>query len=675
MSHSTDFLYTQEVPKETDPRKTVKRVLWILGISFFLVAAWVIALLIAAGNVYSASLEGRDALMRARDAAVELDFSEAHDELVFADDRFSDASRSFFVLQTIRFVPWVGRQIKATDALLTSSRSVTEALIEIVVLGDELVRLSGYDDAELMRLFEGVDVDASFNDLPSETKRAVLSRLSNAASDLERTEHRVAIARDELTRIPDGSLFGPIGIALAPLDRQLLELEALIHTMAISARLLPEFGGLDTGRNHLLLFLNNGELRPGGGFIGTFGVLSVRDGDIVSLQTIDVYNLDDPAAPHVGPIAPPPPLTRYLNASHWFFRDSNWSPDFAVSSKKSLELFRQEVLAIPPEERASVQPNISFHNVIGFTPDYAADLLQITGPISVGGQTFTAENVFDLLEFQVEFGFAEQGIPVAQRKEILADLVEEMKSRLFALPLSEWVKVLDATEEALRTKQFVLYSESTDVEDVITRVGWGGRVPNFQTDFLLFVDANLASLKSDPSVKRSINYQIRRNSAGEYVARASMRYDHQGRFDYKTTRYRTYTRLFVPKGSRWVRTIGSLQNDKTQNPSLAEGETDIFEELGYTVFGAFTSIEPQNSRELIFEYILPQKIADDIEAGHYRLNAVKQIGAADYPLTLDLDFDKNVSNASPPEEVEEWGDDIYRVRDVLDEDHAFSVQL
>ena len=93
------------------------------------------------------------------------------------------------------------------------------------------------------------------------------------------------------------------------------------------------------------------------------------------------------------------------------------------------------------------------------------------------------------------------------------------------------------------------------------------------------------------------------------------------------------------------------------------------------VFGAFISIEPGESRELVFEYLLSERVVDLIKSGDYTLNWIKQVGAKNHQLTLDLDFDKKVTNASRPEDISEWGDEIYRLNTVLSQDLMFDVAL
>ena len=667
MSHTVNFLHEAEAPMRHRRHQRRRALRVALFVAIGIAALWLLVVLFAAGQVVAAALDGKEALYRARESAVALDFDQASVDLAVADDKFSSAEKGLALLRTAEVLPWVSTQIRAADTLVTSGREVIGALQVAVDLGGELVRLSGISREELGRIAGSTSPTSTFGDLSGETKRAILERLAGASSDLNLIAARISIARSELSAIDPAGLMGPIAEALLPLDAKLEEVQSVTNTLAIAAELLPEFAGLGSERSHLVLFLNNAEIRPGGGFIGTFGVLKTKDGDISELETSDSYALD--RASEATATAPAPaPLARYNGTPAWFFRDANWSPDFVASAADATRLFGQEAAA-------TGMPAQSFDGVIGVTPVFLSALLGITGPIAVGSQSFTADNIPDELEYQVELGYQGEGIPQAQRKEIIADFVNALKQNLYALRLSEWARVAHAVRDGFATKQIVFMSNDSQTQKTIESVGWGGRVvaPPPGGDAQMVVDANIGSLKSDPKVARSASYEIFRNSSGQYVGRTTVTYAHTGSFDWKTTRYRTYARLYVPAGSELIRVTGSMADDKLKNPSGAEGAADVATELGMTSFGAFVSIEPGETRSLAFEYKLADAVVAQIEAGTYRLSVTKQIGAQDNGLTLTLGFGKNIATASVPEAREDWGDATYHLITKLDQDLLFTV--
>ncbi len=470
-------------------------------------------------------------------------------------------------------------------------------------------------------------------------------------------------------------LAAPVVAALLPVLDGLEEARESLRVLSALARLLPAFAGVDEPRTTVLFFLNNAELRPGGGFLGSFALLTMRDADIQSLETHDVYAMDEPVQ-HLVTTQPPAPIRRYLGMDVWYARDANWSPDFAVSTREFLERRRSQIALAAAEQRVGPLSPAPVHNVVGLTPTFVSDVLRVIGSVTADGVTYTAENIYDLLQYEVEFGFEDRGIAYEDRKQALVRLVEEVRTRLYDLPLDRWPAVFTAFEGAVAHKQIAFYSEDQPVQELLASFGWAGRVPppRAGADALMFVDANLAALKSDPVVDRSISYGLRFNNSRQLVATATVRYVHRGAFDWKTTRYRSYVRLYVPKGSQWIATAGSLLDDPLRNPSLLPGPTDVFDDLDYTVFGTFISVEPGETRDLTFTYVLSDDVARSVlENGAYSLRVSKQIGAAPRALTLRLAFDKNLAVADPPERREEWGDGTYAVETTLDDDRMFTV--
>jgi len=103
---------------------------------------------------------------------------------------------------------------------------------------------------------------------------------------------------------------------------------------------VPEFFGKDGKRKYLVLFMNNMELRPGGGFIGSVGVVEFDQYTLIGLRIYDVYSLDGQLKTHIDP---PNPIRKYLSQPHWFLRDSNFSPDFPTNAEEALSFVRKEV--------------------------------------------------------------------------------------------------------------------------------------------------------------------------------------------------------------------------------------------------------------------------------------------------------------------------------------------
>jgi hypothetical protein len=660
MSHSAPFLHAS------------KRKRWFIVVFAVALLVWIVCVAAVSVHVTGKLFTAQQDIEQAQLAFSAFSFDEAKQETQEAQVHLNSARRALSFVRTATWLPMVGNLIETVADLILSTEALLRAFDPVIDLGQDLTRLSGITQEYVRAVEAGVSPEVTFEDLSTHTKQAVLSRLAASADDLELLVTELAILEEEMALLAGAIEIGPLLSILDPLVKDVQDAQQPLQLLSIVARLLPTFGGLEDPSTILLLFLNNNELRPGGGFIGSYGVMEMSGGDISHLETADVYALDRAVEDSVTRL-PPEPLSRYNATDTWFFRDSNWSPDFSLSSAQAIELFLNEVGFLEPGINIPTTTHVD--GLVGFTPTFAADLLAITGSITVGGQTFTADTVADLLEYQVQYGYATTGIPEVQRKEILADLIHEMKSRLYSLPSQQWPAVLEAAQIALREKQMLFYSADPEVQTILMKTGWAGSMHTSTPDTLMVVDANLASLKSDPNVARDVTYEIYQNASAQWIGRVAIHYQHQGTFDWKTTRYRTYTRIYLPTDTEFLSVEGSWLNDKTQNPSRAKGKVDVVDELGLTSFGTFTSVEPGEENTLIFEFVLAPQVVEAIEAQLYELTVIKQAGAQNNALTLDLDFGKTVARAHPPEDSTNWGDEVYHLNTIVDQDLEITVEL
>ena len=90
-------------------------------------------------------------------------------------------------------------------------------------------------------------------------------------------------------------------------------------------------------KSFLLLLQNNMELRPGGGFLGQYAVIKIKNGQVTYNYFEDANLLDQRITVKV---APPYPFTKMMQIKSWKFRDSNFSPDFPTNVEKAKYFYR-----------------------------------------------------------------------------------------------------------------------------------------------------------------------------------------------------------------------------------------------------------------------------------------------------------------------------------------------
>jgi len=410
---------------------------------------------------------------------------------------------------------------------------------------------------------------------------------------------------------------------------------------------IPRVMGYLKPQTYLVLFLNNTEIRPGGGFIGSYAVVRVNSGRVSILETNGSENLDW-AAPADFNVASPAPLQTYLKQPRWFFRDANWSPDFPASARYTHWLYRFE----------NGREGSKIDGVIGLTPRLVEELLTITGPLRLGNKTFNAETFVNELEYHVEVGFKDEGIKKSDRKVILGELSRALLAKLTKLSLLQIKDMLPMVTRLAQERQIMMYSNYDEVQNVLVKNNWAGEVKKTAGDYLMVVDANLNSLKSDLEASREITYRLLPDGR-RWRAQVIINYNHHGDFNWKTTRYRTYTRIYVPQGAELVSAKGFM------NLKKEPAQPDKTEELNKAVFGGFISIEPQEKKVIIVEYFLPKEIGEQIKTDNYNLFVQKQLGTDAVPLTVELDFGKKIGT----------GGTVYQAKTDLKEDREFKTNF
>ncbi|OIO20233.1 MAG: hypothetical protein COY69_03275 [Candidatus Magasanikbacteria bacterium CG_4_10_14_0_8_um_filter_32_14] len=425
--------------------------------------------------------------------------------------------------------------------------------------------------------------------------------------------------------------------------------------------LFPSLLGFDSPKTYLILFLNNTELRPGGGFIGSYATLHFDQGKTNILQMGGTENINVSSSA----LTPPKIMTEKLKVDRWFFRDSNWSPDFVESSKKTLEFYQ-------------AGDNIGakdISGVIGITIDALEKLMKVTGPFVVEEIEFTADNVIEKLEYEVEYGYDDKGISFSERKDIMKTFMLALMNHLKDNFFKNIYIYQELALSLLNDKNIVIYSLSPNIQKIVDEHDWSGRMKENSGDYIMWVDANLGALKTDRVIKRNLNYNLSLDK-DYYKAVASMVYTHTGSFDWRTTKYLTYARVYVPLDSKLISVqVGDQIWQKNNIKNNFEVDSGV--ENGKQWFGTYLSIEPGKQKTVNFTYSLPSNITKIIQNKNYSLLVQRQIGMNNVDLTMHLEFDTTrvVSSALPAENEVDWNDNIYNYSSDLKEDLEFDVKF
>ncbi len=381
----------------------------------------------------------------------------------------------------------------------------------------------------------------------------------------------------------------------------------------------------------LVFFQNPYELRATGGFWGTIGSVSWDEHKKMQYWVNDVYAIDGPADWNdISMPAPPKAIQKYIRINSWYLRDANWDPDFPTSAQRALSFYDLET-----------QGNQQFNAVATINPDVLRDILTITGPITVDGITITSKDTLETIIDAVEISYRKKKISPSQRKTILYHLVQAIinhpKRNQIMVALS--ARLSDYQQRGV----IQLYAQNPQVQQKIVDAGWSGQLKHSSDDYLAVIDSNLAALKTDAVVGRRTDYTAVRTPE-QTTSTVTLTYRNGAKkFDYRTTRYRTYTRVLVPAGARLVSSSGTLENDRIFNPAGNPGMVDQEQYQGKTMFGFFLAVEPGTTRQVTLQYTVPR--VNGNPSNEYHLLVQHQSGVPERPLTLRVQSD---TTSEPP---------------------------
>ncbi|MDP2586487.1 MAG: DUF4012 domain-containing protein [Candidatus Komeilibacteria bacterium] len=416
----------------------------------------------------------------------------------------------------------------------------------------------------------------------------------------------------------------------------------LVDSFDENLTVIKWLGGFDKERVYLVFFQNTAELRPTGGFWGSYGLLKVKDGAITSLVIDDIYHLDDKTVKAL-PQKPPQPLAEHLQVKQWFMRDLNWSPDFAQTARLALAFYRYlDPRGSVIQESPQSQP-LQVDGVIAVNPSFISELLKKYGSLEIDNQLYEADNFLAKTQFQTSIGFREKRVSDWERKEFLQELADKLIAKIAAtsggFSLDDWKDWQHFWLMNTAQKNLLLYSAEPSIQSFLVAKNWAGALRQNPTgDYLMVADANLASLKTDPEIERKIVHQVEVGDIGHLVT-TQITYVHHGQFDWRTTRYRTYVRVYVPLGVE----LKSATVKKANQDVVVTDSIKVSQELNKTVFGYFLSTEPQSEQTLILTYVLPQMGPDN-----YSLLVQKQPGAGRQTISLEYQGPQAVSQNNWP---------------------------
>lgn len=570
------------------PKKKLGIILGVLGVLGLLV---IFGFILPARNIYSQAVVALGSVKLTYQSVKNQDIEKANKDLISAKGAFLKLQKEYKSLAWMRFLPFLGNYWSDGDHLLKAGLAGLEAgevSVEAIKPYADLLGLKGKST------FVSKSTD--------ERIQTAVATLDKLTPKLGQISSKLEIVSAEIKNIDPNHYPGSLG-KLKPRS-QIAELRNGIETVThlfVSARPLvavsPDLLGQTKTKRYLILFQNDKELRPTGGFITAYAVFLVNKGKITVESADDIYKLDRNGTTK---FLPPQPFMDHLNVFRLYIRDANFEPDFVTSMKQFEALYNP------------LRGNSDYDGIVALDTHVLVSAMKILGPIPAYGTNFTTEpdtrcggcpNVIYELEDLVgrRVNYIRE-----DRKDIIGVLLYQiMQKALGVSPGQYWGQLFQMALTEAEQKHILVYLHDSSAQKGITALNMAGQIKDYQGDYLYINDANLGGAKSNMFVTQTVKEEYQTAPDGTITKTLTVEYKNPETASAGCNLETggvclngimpNWVRVYVPKGSQLIEFKGSEDKVKT---SVAYGKT---------VFEGFLTVKPLGTSQVVVKYKLSVK--------------------------------------------------------------------
>lgn len=387
-------------------------------------------------------------------------------------------------------------------------------------------------------------------------------------------------------------------------------------TLALSGtgmdRFAAAFGALQSAiggkslKRYLVIFENSAELRPAGGFMGSFALVDVANG-VIKHQEFPKGGSYDLQGSLKLRLRPPEPLSVFRNI--WQFHDANWFVDWPTTARTLKTLYEH-----------SEGPSVD--GVVAVTSPVIEKLMTVIGPITVDGEQLTAENIIDVIQHKVEVDYDRvENSP----KKYIEQVATALQQRFAQLTTAQIMQLLQLLDDSIHQKLVLAYTDDVNLNTTLQELGALGEVRSTDGDYFQMVSANIGGAKTDRVIRRDIRINSVVSDDGRMLNNVQLHRSHQGVSgqEFYGVKNIEYVRFYVPEGSRLIRANGFIPPPRlfreasiaslSQSPDVKEYPDRLERfpqwqitqttEFGKTVFGGWLELNAGSSQdvELVYE--------------------------------------------------------------------------
>ncbi|MBD3270014.1 DUF4012 domain-containing protein [Candidatus Peregrinibacteria bacterium] len=567
-------------------------------------------------NTITASAESAvSQIQNATESGKQADFSNAENSFSLAETDFDTALENISYLRTSQESIFVKEQnIESLNNLLEAGKAISRAGKHFSRSINNLKNLPELFISENQNILKD-------NQNGSETNLSITDLINKELPYLDLIIEELQDAKNNLSQISSHFITEDLKEKINSLRISLEKILVLLKDQKSNLPSILKLLGDRYPHRYLILLQNDSEARPTGGFIGSLMIIDVNEGYISGTQFHDVYRFDGQLK---EPIEAPEEISEITD--EWRLRDSNFSPDFALSAEKAAWFLQK---SRGPSVDTVIAINLSFVN----------QLLKVVGELDVEGlkAPVNSENFQFIISYLVESKEFGENSP----KVILENAITSFKARL--LTMDNYQPLLQNLIEGIKDQKIMFYSRHQDVQELFDKFHLTPRQLELEPDqdYLQVIATSIGGNKSDQYILQELDHQTFIKSDGTIFNELKITREHTWtesellkwksyleEFGYRELpEYLIYIlgggenisniRVYVPFGAELENAVGvSLEDVKTRHDS----------QLNKTYFLYKMKTLPGETNSITLRYKLPFKL-DLLPADQYRFAAQKQSGS------------------------------------------------
>lgn len=598
------------------------------------VMAFILILIVAIGVpaffTYQKGLALYKSVKNLEVAAKSQDLSQIKPQITATNKSLKDFKTSYAVLSWTRILPFVGAYISDGSHLINAAQAGMDAgsiVLTTVEPYSDLLGLKGASGQQAVKDVDGAKTAQDRIDFIVKSLPSLLPQIDNIAAKMKIVETEVSQVNAE--RYPVEFK----GIKVRSSIKSAQDLIDQASNLLVNGKPVienaPYLLGMDSPRTYFVLFQNDKELRPTGGFMTGYAIMSVDKAKFSPTVSDDIYNLD---AKYKPSIPAPEPIVKYIKGPYVLsknlrLRDMNWSPDFV----KSMEI------VVPALSETGVK---NIDGIIAVDTRVLENILEVIGPIGVPGfGNFSAaidpecncSQVIHALEAYADVEgpiiwdpltgkIIQRPANSENRKKIIGPLMNSILANAMGQPKDKLAPLFSAIFDSVMEKDVLFYMNDAKVQKAVADFGISGVIKDYDGDYLHVNDANLGGRKSNLYSTEDVAQDVKIAGDGTVTKTVMITYKNPEKQDgWLNSVLPTWVRVYVPKGSTLIAADGF------------ETKADPYEDLNKTVFAGYFQLRPEGVSKITIQYKLPFKVK-----GQYKLMIQKQPGTKDYLYAVNV---------------------------------------